>query len=356
MNTKSLSSQGHRLPATISFHRSLFHGLILLAVSLFPLFAHDGETNPSANSWDASRPDSHAPIHVMGDHTHNRGEWMVSYRFMRMDMDGNRAGTDSLTPEQVLQNFMVTPLDMTMDMHMLGAMYAPTDQLTLMLMAPFLDMDMAHRTRMGAQFTTSSSHIGDMSLTGLYKFFDDNRMRAHFNFGVSLPTGSIDHTDATPMAAVAQLPYPMQTGSGTYDVTPGITWLGQTDKLSWGVQLKNRIHLGENDRDYTRGDRLESFIWGALPLGQSTSVSLSLDYADWQDYDGADTALNPMMVPTARTDLRAGSRLDGGIGLNVKLPGGHRLALDFTLPVSQDLDGPQLETDLAATLGWQKSW
>ncbi|MEL7333685.1 MAG: hypothetical protein AAFN12_15670 [Cyanobacteria bacterium J06560_2] len=32
--------------------------------------------------WSPSRPDSHAPIGVMGDHTHEKGEFMLSYRYM----------------------------------------------------------------------------------------------------------------------------------------------------------------------------------------------------------------------------------------------------------------------------------
>ena len=36
----------------------------------------------------AVRADGHAPIGVMGDHLHKRGEWMLSYRFMRMNMEG----------------------------------------------------------------------------------------------------------------------------------------------------------------------------------------------------------------------------------------------------------------------------
>ena len=35
-----------------------------------------------------ARPDAHAPISVMGDHTHGEGEWMLSYRYMTMDMEG----------------------------------------------------------------------------------------------------------------------------------------------------------------------------------------------------------------------------------------------------------------------------
>ena len=38
---------------------------------------------------------------------------MLSYRFMRMTMDGNRVGTDNVTPADVLQTYMVTPLRMS---------------------------------------------------------------------------------------------------------------------------------------------------------------------------------------------------------------------------------------------------
>ena len=31
-------------------------------------------------------PDSHAPISVMGDHTHKKNEVMFSYRFMKMQL------------------------------------------------------------------------------------------------------------------------------------------------------------------------------------------------------------------------------------------------------------------------------
>ena len=45
--------------------------------------------------WTSSRPDGHAPIGVMGDHRHEAGEIMFSYRFMYMNMDGSRDGADA---------------------------------------------------------------------------------------------------------------------------------------------------------------------------------------------------------------------------------------------------------------------
>jgi hypothetical protein len=86
----------------------------------------------SAQEWTAARTDGHAPIGVMGDHTHEAGEWMLSFRDMHRRVDGNRDGTQRLDTAAVLQNYPVTPRRMPMDMYMFGAMFAPSDHLTLL--------------------------------------------------------------------------------------------------------------------------------------------------------------------------------------------------------------------------------
>ncbi|MBT8422486.1 MAG: transporter, partial [Gammaproteobacteria bacterium] len=106
------------------------------------------------------RADTHAPIGVMAEHTHNAGEWMVSYRFMRMEMDGNKIGNRSVGSDEIVSTIpnpfgtmpatlRVVPVEMTMDMHMFGAMYAPNDRWTLMAMANYLDNEMDHITYSG---------------------------------------------------------------------------------------------------------------------------------------------------------------------------------------------------------------
>lgn len=44
------------------------------------------------------RADDHAPIGVMADHYHEAGEFMFSYRYMSMSMQGNLDGSRSLSP------------------------------------------------------------------------------------------------------------------------------------------------------------------------------------------------------------------------------------------------------------------
>ncbi len=298
-------------------------------------------------------------VNVLGTHTHLAGEWMIGYKFMFMRMDGNRDGTAQLTADQVLLDFPVTPTDMNMGMHMLEVMYAPSDELTLMAMLPVNQISMDHVTRSGVEFTTDSQGIGDVALSALYTFYGDVRQDQHrflLNAGVSLPTGSIDERDDTPAGADQPLPYPMQLGSGTVDLLPGLTYLGESEDWAWMAQGKGTIRLGKNDADYRLGNQARFSAWGARKLSDWSSLSALIEGRTWGNIDGADLRLNPAIVPTADPDRRGGKRLDFGVGLNFYAPEGiaegNRAAIEVGFPLYQSLDGPQLETDWHVTVVW----
>ena len=58
-------------------------------------------------------------------------------------------------------------------------------------------------------------------------------------------------------------------------------------------------------------------------------------------------------VQTANPAFYGGQWLEAGLGVNWASASGHRLALEWTTPLWQDLNGPQLERDWMLTLGWQ---
>lgn len=331
-----------------------------------------------ATAFADTRPDSHAPISVMGDHLHEAGEWMFSYRFMRMSMQGNRDGTSGISPEEIATTvpnrfagapmmpatLRVVPTEMVMDMHMFGVMYAPNDTVTLMGMVNRIDMEMEHITFAGpagtarlGTFTTRSSGFGDTSLSALVRLADDGHERWHLNLGVSLPTGDIDQRDSvlTPMNTrpTLRLPYPMQLGSGTYDLIGGLTYAAGSGSWGRGAQWRSVLRLGDNDERYTLGDEHQLQGWLSYLVNPSLSISGRLAWRQRGNIDGIDQQITAP-VQTADPDRQGSSRVDAGLGANLLLPGArHRLALEFTLPVRQDLDGPQLETDWQVTLGWQ---
>lgn len=322
-----------------------------------------------------ARPDSHAPISVMGEHAHKKGEFMFSYRYMNMQMEDNRDGSDSLTTSEVHDDFMVAPIDMDMQMHMLGLMYAPSNNVTLMAMLPLIDISMNHLTSpmmmnpmmRNMAFETEANGIGDTKLSSIIKLGEPvNGAQLLLNIGVSLPTGSIDEEDIVPTRHPTEdttLPYPMQLGSGTYDILPAITYTKLNEKSSWGSQVSSVMRTGENDNGYTLGNRFKAQAWHAWVLEDNFSLSARLQFESWDNIDGEDNSDNRVMpanmmgmatVPTVNTRLRGGQKTDLALGFNsVWGSKSHRVAAEVMKPIDQNLDGPQLETDISFVLGYQ---
>ena len=331
-------------------------------------------------AWADTRPDTHAPIGVMGDHTHQRGEVMFSYRYMHMSMQDNVDGSSDLSSNEIATTvpniffgqpgqpptLRVVPTEMTMDMHMFGMMWAPSDRVTLMGMVNYITKEMDHVTFQGGmgtnrlgKFTTKTSGLGDISLSALIKLDHNHQGGWHGTLGVSLPTGDIDETDRilTPMnmRPTVTLPYPMQLGSGTYDLITGLTYNWYEGKWSAGGQWRSVFRLGENDEDYSLGDEHKVNVWMGYLLAENLSGSVRLEHLDRGAVDGMDPRV-VAPVQTANPDFLEGSSSSLSAGLNFVLPNeSSRIAFEFSKVVDQDLEGPQLSTDWVLTVGFQHS-
>ncbi len=333
----------------------------------------------SSMSMDMTRADNQAPLGVMGGDMMAMGMWMFTYRYMRMEMEDNLIGSDNISPEQIVTTvpnrffgipgqpptLRVVPTQMSTDMHMFSAMYAPTERLTLMGMVPYINRSMTHvtfqgpagTTRLGT-FTTKSSGIGDLKLMGLFSAWRSGNHRVHLNVGINLPTGSISKEDEvlTPTGArpTQRLPYPMQLGSGTFDLMPGITYKGRSDNVGWGTQYLATIRLGDNDEGYVLGDAHQITGWSSYSWNPAVSASLRINASSLKEVEGIDPAI-VAPVQTADPDFQGGDRVDIGIGLNFSGQQGSwrgvRAAIEIGLPVYQNLNGPQMEADWILNAG-----
>jgi len=354
---------------------TLLQAALAAALLAMPMLTHPA----AAHDETAIRADSHAPIGVMGDHMHERGEFMISYRYGFMDMSGARNGTTSLTPREVTAfpnrffgqpmqppGLRVVPTEMSMQMHMLGAMYAPTDWVTLMAMGTYVDKSMDHltfnpmATEIIGGFTTGSSGVGDTKLAALLRVFDTEDHHMHVNLGLSLPTGSITERDRvlTPLGTTPtlRLPYAMQLGSGTVDLMPGVTYTGRSGRFGWGGQMLSDIRLGENSEGYSLGNGVTATVWGSYSPADWVSVSGRVTGTHLQPIDGID----PMIVApvqTADPDNYGGETVALSLGINLVgqsgLLRGHRFAIEGSIPVYQRLNGPQMEQDFRIMAGYQ---
>lgn len=304
----------------------------------------------------------HAPIGVMGDHIHRKGGLMASYRYMFMRMGQNYDGDSKISDEAARQGYMMAPTDMDMQMHMLGLMYAPANNLTLMLMTNYQENSMDMINMMGTKSSMESSGWGDTTLSAYYGLYKNSNSSAHVGLGLSMPTGSTDEE----LRSGVHHPYPMQLGSGTWDLKPSVTWLGHCNQWSYGSQLSGVIHLGDNDEGYALGDSAEITGWVSRRLSAWSAVSLRLTGSTWGNVNGQDDKMptipmGPMagqpMASPADPDARGGSSIDVALGLNLwHTDSGLRFAVEVGAPAYQNLDGPQLGTDWFLTTGLQFAW
>jgi hypothetical protein len=307
--------------------------------------------------WVGSRPDGHAPIGVTGDHMHAQGEVMAGYRRRWTAMNGTRDGEDIVNELTVLDSYPVAPRSMLMAMDQFSLMWAPVDFVTLMGMAGIMHSRMESLSRNGQLFTTSATGFGDTRVTTLWRLLRWAHQQAHANVGLSFPTGAIRRRDRTPAAANGVLPYAMQPGSGSYELLPGLTYVGQSSDFSWGAQAIADFRLGKNERDWRRGHAQTTTAWFAYCFSDWMSASARVAYDYQADISGADAALNASMTPTADPSRQAAHRITTLMGANLYVPSGPlkdlRLAVEGGFVPWQWLDGPELQTATVFTLGVQ---
>lgn len=350
-----------------------------------PAFAgHEGHAEHSGHSQghhDHNAASGPVPLAVMGDHVHGKGDWMVSYSYSHMEMKGNRQGTDSISPQEIVTTITnpnappptlrVVPTKMEMDMHMFGAMYGVTDKLTLMGMAMYMKNDMEHLTFQGmagttelGRFTTRSSGWGDTKLSGIYNVYTQDNIALNLSAGISAPTGSIKEEDdvLTPMNTrpTLRLPYAMQLGSGTWDALLGATYSGHKNQWNWGAQYKATIRMeSENDQGYRLGNKHGITAWGGYKFTPSIGISGKIDAAYQGKIKGSDANITAP-VQTANPDNYGGKTVDVGIGLHYT-PQYHafegvEIAAEIGAPVYQNLNGVQMERDWNFGLRLRKSF
>lgn len=357
--------------------------LFFFAVSSAAASRNDAPDPPDTSDENEQAPynaDGHAPIGVMGEHLHGGGEFMLSYRLMPMVMQGLQDGTAELSDAESLAvdnpffgrpgqppKMRILPREMTMNMHMFGAMYGLTGRITLMGMGMTMARDMTLETHnmpgnpIGT-FDTATSGFSDASLTALIGL-SDGPVRAHMLAGVGLPVGRRDYTgDAllpNGMTREVRLPYAMQLGSGTWDAQPGIVVQTKRGKTSVGGQLRARIRTGENAEGYRLGNDFIATAWAMYQPAPAAAFTARLQLDQMGGIEGQD-AMIAGPVPTADPANYGGSRLMGLVGLNLAGQSGaireHRLAFELGVPLAQSLNGPQMPCTWHFMVGWQRAW
>jgi hypothetical protein len=295
------------------------------------------------------------PVNVLGSHTHLKHQIMVGYRYMFMEMDDNLDGTRVVSPSEVLQSYTVAHTKMTMAMHMLDLMYAPSDRLTFMAMIPYDVKTMDHIYANGAPPSHDDvSGLGDVSFMGLINLFGDPRANGNrliLNAGFTAPTGSINEGENG-----QRYEYEMQLGSGTFDLLPGLSYQGESDTFAWGAQVLGTVRLGSNANDYRLGNAYRLSAWTQVKLTDWFGPSIRLDWHAWGNIHGADPTLDPTRNPAFDPTKQSGERLDFLAGLNFYIGKGvlkgNRFSVEGGVPLYQNIAGPNMGVNWMISAAW----
>lgn len=316
-------------------------------------------------------------VDVLGEHIHPPGQWSVAYRYSLTRYAGYRDGSKDVSAGEVTcgdgNACTFLPTDLTAETHSAQILYAPRSDFTLGATFPYVRLSMDHVEP--ERFTTTSEGLGDVKLEAHYTLFGDiaARHRLVLDAALSFPTGSIDEEDLHPpppdglplplpdgqAPARRKLPYSMQLGSGTLDLLPGLTYHGQLENWAFLLQAAGTVRLGENANDYSLGNRFRFTAQAARKITDWLSLFAGIDEQVWGNVDGVDAEIEAQANenPAARADRQGGERIDLLFGLGLYVPEGalkgHRLEIEAGLPLSQSLDGPQLETDWRLGVTWR---
>ena len=318
-----------------------------------PMSGMDTSASASMRGGMRGKMGATMPVGIMVGHAKS---WMVGYQYMFENLDGLLDGSAAISQTDVLTRFSTTPTGMSMRMHMGVAMYSPTATFTVMAMLPYIAMSMGELHRDSTRSTERSSGIGDLALRGLLSVYatKDSRHRILANFGIILPTGSIDH----PGADGLRLEYPMQTGAGTASLLPGVTYLGQALPMSWGAELSSTVRVGTNAHGYRLGNLYEPRVWLTRQVSRLASVSAGASSELWGNIHGSDASLDPTDEPTKAANIQGGKRVSASLGVTLHpasgFLAGQQALLEGDVPVVQSLNGPQLKTSymLRMALQW----
>ena len=190
------------------------------------------------NTWDSSRPDSHAPPSIYADHTHMRGGIMIGYKFSLSE--NNKIYNRNRV---VSSNLLFSKYDNVFESsyflsHTFEFMYGITDKLTIFSKLGYIDKQTTYSDINLDKANIYSSGFGDINLQFLYSIISSNKLKLHTNIGFDLPSGKFNKSD--------ELPYSMDIGKGYFSSILGFTSFFQFPKMSAGIQPVISLPLNKN--------------------------------------------------------------------------------------------------------------
>ncbi|MEK4031532.1 outer membrane beta-barrel protein [Methylocystis sp. IM3] len=214
----------------------------------------------------------------------------------------------------------------------------------------------------GMSFPGTDS-LQDSSAALIWRAYEDPIHRIKLNLGVSFPTGSNHNLGGALLQTgggytIGRAFYGMQSGTGTYDVLPGVMYAGRIAPWSWGLSYRARLPLTYNPQGYMWGNYQEVNAWGGYTWFPGFTTTIRANFNIQSPIAGADW-LMPGKLQSANPNFYGGKRIEmyAGADIDGKLFGapGFTIGVEGGVPVYQNLNGPQLSKNWQAgmALRWK---
>lgn len=330
-----------------------------------------------ANKADHSQTHAHgsAPGGVALAHgAMGAGQWMLGYRLMKQRDAGDlrRNGqpvADAEWRDQACLPVACTSRSQRMDMRMqmLDIGYGLSDSLSLMLMPQYISASMESGLLAGNPPPDAPVHFGrhesggwgDLQAHLLWQPMQ-GAGRWALGLGISAPTGSTDlrqrrshQVDGLP------LDYAMQSGSGTWDLLPSLSYEDAAGRWRWGSQAIATVRLqSRNTAGYALGNRLETSAWIGRRLTPWLQATLRAALSAQGRVRGEREELAAGGSAAEHPGNQGGRWREIGIGFAAdNLPGawqGSALAIEWLRNAGSQVNGYQPVRSSSLALSWRQ--
>lgn len=263
--------------------------------------------------------------------------------------DSYRQGREELSSGEILSRYGETISRMDVEAHLIALGYRPNEKWMFQLSVPFLRVSADANSAGGSKTSMLSEGISDLELNLTRYFNPDPQSEIAINLGIGMPTGSIDER----LAGGGFLPYNMQLGSETWDLSPGIAFIREAGKFEFGISAEAEIHLGENSRDYSLGDSVQGTVW--LDYIHSPYVEFGA-FVRGGHMGKVDGPVLQNGVLHWNPENYGGSYLEGGLAVRLLHPscpyGGKFLEFRASTPIWEETNGVHLVSDWTLDIGF----
>jgi hypothetical protein len=386
------AGHGRHLGRLFLTRGSISLGVALLVVPALAASKRAGVvTAPPPAGTQAAAPPAPppAPMGVFGADMPAAGKLVLSITPVFANLSGIKMGTRTVSNEYIVttvpfflnprQSVRIVPQNIAVATQIVSLNYGVTKDLSVVLTAGMIEKNLNALAFKGTsgilplgRSLPGTTSLADVTLSGVYRIYQDDIHRIQLFLGFSFPAGSYTATfkdfllpDGTRRNVRAF--YGMQPGTGTFDFLPGVIYAGYLGPWSWGLGYRGRFPLASNSLGYSSdylleyrlrfpfgpnptggyrwGDLHEFNAWGGYTWTPGLTTTFRVNGSTQGPIRGFDPEIRGPAVP-ANPAFYGGQRVElfGGATIGGKFIGYENatVAVEAGLPVYQNLNGPQI--------------